>query len=1078
MFLYKDEITLNNKFNKSTNIIHDKEECKNYIITQSTKDTLKTFFKLDYHNSIGLIGPFGCGKSSLLLYINTLLSQNQENQKCIESLAKSDVSLYEQYKLFIYKKTFLRIKIVGEHSSFKEKFRDAILVHSSLETISKYLKENREFKMSKALEYLNRDIKKGNYSDVLFSIDEFGKFIEYSLEDSNSNDIFELQTIAEYINKRSNYKLIISLHKSFSEYNRKLSTISYSDWDKIQGRFETIVFKDDYYEMLNIFKETIVLNNSNVVNRAQKIISKICEYSMLKESEESIELFKKIVPIHPFSAIIISEIFTRYFQNQRSIYSFLFSTEPFAFQEFISKKQSSIILYSLSDLYQYVGYLLKVYNILLPDRELWYLAEHRLKQYGVKDRLKIELLQTITLIHTFKLANIIKTNKDYLVLSLMDRYTKDEIEEEIEFLHKDGFLLFQEKTQSFSLIEEANIDINRELENRLAQNSNLNLEKELNKFILNKNVVAKRYFSEYGSKKSFEKNYVDSSEKLFKDSYKIFLTPKEPKKLLSFSKKQPKSLFIPLSNLLKIESLIRKIEALSDIKEEFNAIITIDTKEILENMINDYSITLESLLNNSVTNKIVIFDGREYPYSNHKIQQLISNIIEESYPDAPKINNYTFNHTIVNKGTNTTNIKKLFEAMLENSDKEYLGIEKYPAHKALYLSVIKPAGIHKRVKDKWKLCNPTDLNFEKVWSKLDNILVKKINLERVVEKLAHKPYGLSDISSMFIISLYILVNKEKIHIISDNTYKYTLSLDLLMNMWKATNRYELQLIKLSKNEANLFRAYVKITTDLTEYSYTKDKVSSIVKTLYSKFTLLPHYSKNTQKLSKEAIDLRSALISMKDPMEAFFSMFPKALGYKNIENISNDEFTYKFKKAFNAIALVYKKEIGELEKFVSEIFHFENNLFPYANGLVNLSEKLSVIDGLDMEIKALLRSFNFSNNFLELIDNISIILIQKKIEDCYDNDINILKDKLRVIANKVLSKLELSDVATEQKDVRKISLSSLDKNLNVVISIDKNRLDIINQNVIKLKEMIPSEYSNDERLFLISQLIDEELKNE
>jgi hypothetical protein len=207
-------------------------------------------------------------------------------------------------------------------------------------------------------------------------------------------------------------------------------------------------------------------------------------------------------------------------------------------------------------------------------------------------------------------------------------------------------------------------------------------------------------------------------------------------------------------------------------------------------------------------------------------------------------------------------------------------------------------------------------------------------------------------------------------------------------------------------------------------------------------------------------------------------MFPKALGYESIENISNDEFTQKFKKSFNEIALVYKKEIGELEQFISEIFHFENSLFPYANGLVNLSEKLSVIDGLDMEIKALLRSFNFSNNFLELIDNISVIVIQKKIEDCYDNDINVLKDKLKVIANKVLSKLELADVVTEQKDVRKISLASLDENLNRVISIDKSKLDTINQRALQLKEMIPREYSNDEKLFLISQLLNEELKNE
>ena len=46
------------------------------------------------------------------------------------------------------------------------------------------------------------------------------------------------------------------------------------------------------------------------------------------------------------------------------------------------------------------------------------------------------------------------------------------------------------------------------------------------------------------------------------------------------------------------------------------------------------------------------------------------------------------------------------------------------------------------------------------------------------------------------------------------------------------------------------------------------------------------------------------------------------------------------------------------------------------------------------------------------------------------NSISILKDKLKIVANKILSKLELADIATETKDVRKISLASFDSSLN------------------------------------------------
>ncbi len=1078
MFYYKNELTLNSKFNKSTNIIYDKEDCSHYIITQSTKDTLKSLFKLDYHNSMALIGPFGCGKSSLILYINTLLSKTKESEVCLDALKKEDISIFEAYKIFIEEREFLRIKIVGEHNSFKHLFKEAFLQYREFKKLSSYLKKSSSFSMSKALKLLSEEVKKSRYSNVLISIDEFGKFIEYGLEESHDNDIFDLQTLAEYINKQNNYKLVISLHKSFGEYASTLSEISYTDWDKIQGRFENIVFRDDYYEMLNIFKETIILKSSPTIEQLQQSVKTICDNSMLKGSDENFTLFKKIVPIHPFSAIIISEIFTRYFQNQRSIFSFLFSTEPYAFGEFISKKRENLILYSLSNLYDYVSYLLKVYSILLPDRELWYVGEHRLKSYNIKNEIEQDIIKIIALIHTFKLTNIIKSDRENLVLALIGKYNKEMIIETIKRLKESNIILFQEQTESYSLLEDSNININRELQNRIEQESKIDFEKQLNRFILNRVVIAKRYFVEYGSKKRFEKVYLSDKKQLLNGKYKIFFTSISREELLDYSKQNLKSLFISLTNITKLETLLKKIEALEDIKGEFSSIISIDTKEIIANMISDYTLTLEKIFRESYNSSAIIYEGKEYIYSSKQIQELISDIVERFYPDAPKINNFNFNHTIKNKATNTTAIKKLFEAMLEQSNKRKLGIEKYPAQMALYLSVIEPSGIHREINGEYKLSKPNSLNFNKTWDLIEKTLHKKTFVDKIVDKLAKEPYGLNETTALFIISLYILVNREKIHIISDNTYKYTLTLDLLMHMWKATNRYQLQLIKLTRDEANLFKAYVKLTTDLTEYSYSKDKVVSIIKTLHSKFTLLPHYAKNTQKLSKEAIALRSAIISMKDPKEAFFSMFPKALGYKNIENISNDEFIQKFKEAFNEIALSYKKEIVELEKFFAEIFHFDNHLFPYGGSLVKLSKKLSSFSTLERKIKAILRGFTYSNSFHQLINSLSMTLINKKVENCYDNDIIKLRSELEKSANTILSKLELADVATDTKDVRKISLASLDSTFKRVISIDKSKFDTINKKAFELKNMIPSGYSNDEKLFLISQLLDGELNSE
>ncbi|MFY9088464.1 hypothetical protein [Arcobacter aquimarinus] len=1080
MFSYKNYITLNSKFSKSTNIIHDNENCKNYILTTSAQNVLKVLFKLDYHNSISLIGPFGCGKSTLLLYINTLLSNNEYKEKCIKKLKDTNNELYNSYKSFIDRKNFLRIKIVGEYNSFKSQLKAVFQENKDLKLSNKYLKEE-SFSLNKLLEFLNKDIEKSSYTDVLFSIDEFGKFIEYGLEDLNSNDIFELQTLSEYVNKKNNFKLIVSLHKSFNEYNLDSSSISYTDWDKIQGRFENIVFKDDYYEMLNIFKETISLKESSDLEISKNIVKKICSDKSFNKNidiKELEDLFEKIIPIHPYSVLIISEIFSKYFQNQRSIYSFIFSSEPNGFQDFIETEFENQELYGLSNLYDYVAYLLRVYSIVLPDSEAWYFSEDRLKDNRVENKVQKDIIKTISLIHSFKLSNTVLPNNKHIVLSLIDKYDEKTIMQNIATLEKLNLLIFQQQTQSYSLLADSNIDINKELRNLISKNVTFNYEVEINKLIKNKEIIAKRYFSEYGSKRVFEKIYVRENEKELENKYKIFIIDTNKFDLKDLSLKNNKSLFLSLKNSQKLNSLVEKIETLKIIKNDNKEKVSINTIDILDNMILDNCTAIDTILTEGYTGSSIYHNGLEHEFSSKTLQKLISDISIDSFPDTPKINNYTLNHTISNKGTSTTFIKALFNSMLENSDQKDLGIEKFPAEKALYLSIIKPSGIHRFEKDSYSLYSPDSLNFENVWDEITKSLKKKTKIVDLIVKLEEEPYGLDRTKALFVISIFVLVNKETMNIFRDNTYIFDLSLDMLMNIWKATDKFELQIIKLSKDEQNLFKAYVQLTTDLTDSEYTKEKVSSIISTLHSKFNYLPEYAHRTQKLSKEAIALRTELVSMREPTKSFFSSFPKALGFKDVLNIENEEFIKRFRLAFNEIALSYKEELLDLEKYIASVFFFKTARFPYENSLIEMSEKLSKIDGLDYDSKAIVRCFTYSNSIVEFVDGLSMILIRKKLEQCYDNDITQFKNKLNEYAEKLLSKLELIDIANGNRDVRKISLTSLDKSLNRIISINKNEIDRIDKKVNEIRKSIPKDFTNDQKLYLISQLLNEEFNNE
>ena len=88
---YSDNITITSSFQRSTNIIFD-TNCDSYILSTSSIQALRRILITNTSNSIAITGPFGSGKSSLLIYLEALLIKGKESETCIKKLANKDCS--------------------------------------------------------------------------------------------------------------------------------------------------------------------------------------------------------------------------------------------------------------------------------------------------------------------------------------------------------------------------------------------------------------------------------------------------------------------------------------------------------------------------------------------------------------------------------------------------------------------------------------------------------------------------------------------------------------------------------------------------------------------------------------------------------------------------------------------------------------------------------------------------------------------------------------------------------------------------------------------------------------------------
>jgi len=946
---YSDVVEFNYNFSKSINILIDKKI--DYYETTSSKKALNALL---YHNAIAIIGPFGSGKSAFLLYLENLV----KNKKILNG-----------YNV---------VKIVADNSSFYENLKEVIFNLEGFDETKRLLSKKKPI-----IEVLK------TIDNTLFLIDEFGKFLE--------NEYLDIQNFIEFINK-SNNKLVVALHKSFSEYKK--------DFSKIQGRFENIIFRDENIESLKILKRCFKYKENELIKNAKNLVSNITQE----------RVFQEIVPLHPFSALAVVEIFNKYFQNQRSIFSFLFSTEKSSFLEFL--KNESQKLYSLSELYDYLNYLLEVYEINLIDKEAYYLSQKRLSLN--LNNIKKDILKAISIVDIFKLN--FNLDEENLFKAFIDRYSKKEIKDAIKELEKENLITFLVNKNSFSLVEDLNIDLAKEIEYKKSVIS-IN-DEDINVF-LNKKYIAKEFFIEYGNKVEFERVYNKDGE------YKVIIGD-----IIN-----PKSVTINIEFNDEFYDKLKELKALKEIKDEYFLSLSLTSKEILDELIEDKKDFLQNLFDYLIKKSFIIYEEEKYPYSYHTLQKFLTKIAKKYINKTPKINNYTLIHT-TSKAQNTSHIKALYKAMLENANKDNLGIEKYPPHKALYLSVIKASGIHKNN----KLIYPDKLNFNYVFDFFDNEFSSLNEVKKVVEKLKKEPFCLNEMISLFLIGVYIIVNKEVLSIFDDKGFIFGLNEEVLIHMIKNPKKYKIKKVQLSKKEKKLFNEYANLILK-KEDDFNKDLLLSIIKELYKRFNSIPDYSKYTKKLSKKAIKLRSAFLSQRDVFDALFVEFPKSLGFSG--DFDEKEYISEFKKYFNEIVLSYKNLILELESFIKEVFLFDK-YFPFDVSKFKENE----------ENKIYLNAFISANSIVELIDKLGIILIGKKSENFLDKDVEILKEKLREIAKKMLLNANL-----DEKNV-KINLIKSDKIIEEVFKIqDSKKVDKL------LKEI--EFLSKNEKLELVYKILEE-----
>lgn len=1052
------------KYSISTNIIRDSSRELNYIPTPNSIKVVNQFvndFKIGVR-SFNIIGSYGTGKSSFLWALQQTLYKRK---------SFFDLNLFKDYNIEV-------INIVGEYKSIITSF-------SNLFDVKKE-KFQSELIFS---EIYNRYHNLGNNNPfLLIFIDEFGKYLEYASKNSPETELYFLQQLTEFANNPDyNIALITTVHQNFDAYSYSLSNSQRQEWSKVKGRFREITFNEPIEQLLFLASEHINevnFNNEDSIKSALELLKKSKAFNINIDYASNIAF--KLFPLDLIAANILTISLQKYGQNERSLFSFLESTDHTGLYNFDKKINP---FYNAACVYDYLifNFYSFIYSRYNPDFAGWIAIKNALE--NTERIFENDINNFSRIIKTIGLLNMTTSTgsnlgRDFLVDYLVICLGIKNAGKLIDILENKKIILYRNYSKRYILFEGTDLDITSALIDAGNKVSEINdVATILSNYYKFPSIVAKNYSYFTGTTRLFEfkisefpisetpQDEVDGFINL------IFNEKLTVHEVITKSELQDEAiLYGYYKNSRVIKNQLFEIEKTKKVIQE-NENDNIAVKELNNILLHQQNLLTHYILNNLYhedSELIWVFKGNEIKVSNKKeFNKLLSQICYQVYSKTP-----TFKNELVNKHKISSSIhaakRNYLRALVDNWNKPDLGFEinKFPPEKTIYLTLLKENGIIFYDDNTGKTEISKDSTFINLWNYslefLNSAKQHKRSIADFVDPLCKKPYKLKKGLIDFWIASFLFIKRDDFALFGSSGYIPYLTDEVLELIIKYPNDYEIKAFDIEGVKLELFNSYRIL---LNQHSKNKIDNQTFIETIKPFLTFyrgLPFYSCNTKRLKKETIAIREAIANSKDPEKSFFDDFPIALGY-NVEKLqkSNDnlqEYILKLQDSIRELRTSFDGLVNRFEDFIiTEFIGEELDFVDYKHKLQIRYKKLKKHLCLPYQKTFIQRLDSQLEDKNSWLNSIAQAVIGKSLELIKDEDEIILYDKFKSLIRELdsLTNISKSDVDENKENFLGIEMSSfVDGIQKKLVRFPKSKI----KDVTKIELSIKSNLSNDATL--------------
>jgi hypothetical protein len=790
---------------------------------------------------------------------------------------------------------------------------------------------------------------------LLLVIDELGKLLEYAAQRPDREDVFVLQRLAELASRSAEWPFLVLglLHQGFQAYADRLPSAVKHEWEKVAGRFDEIVFDQPLAHAAALIMSSLNLEAArlpaSIRASAQAAASATKAAGWLNTAAELVPAdAARLYPLHPTLLPVLIRFFARFGQNERSLFGFLLSSEPFGLQAFSSQPATGDAWYGLADFYDYVraafGHRLSGASY----RNHWLRILATIDAACDLNSLELRVLKVVAVLNLLDADDLLPT--DVTVRAALPAPAGD-ISAAVGHLKKRGFLFQRGKTYRLWPNGSIGLDSALEAANRaigpietVATGLELYLDRDP--------ILARRHYVESGTLRYFELRYAFApalpsalQKPTDADGLVVIVladTEAEYEAALLDATKSP---FAERSDIVVgvVQPLLGLAPELQDVR--CWQWVADHTPELADDpyagaeAARQFAAARRALaarLSTYLGLRSGTAAGVQWFLSGASVilpkrgglSGLISKICDQLFAAAPLIANELLNRNALSSAASAARMR-LIEGLFNASDRPLLGFDpdKSPPEKSMYLSVLQKGAIHVLHGDRFAIVEPADVDPLRLRPALQRLveIVEAARGDRVsaldlLNALRHRPFGVRAGVAPLLLAIVLCTRSHELAVYDQGTFLHRFGPTDFLRLTKSPGSFEIQHCRVAGVRLEVFNELA--ATFASDPACRRPNLLDVVRPLCQFAAELPEYTRRTSGFSQEAAAVRNTLLAAREPATMLFRDLPEACGFSAFSPDQNGhgddakKFVAALRDAIGELRAAYP---GLLNKIISRV---------------------------------------------------------------------------------------------------------------------------------------------------------------